>query len=322
MSISKGILAVVGVALLMVLAVALYVSGAWMGLFGRHLGPGTPSSTRLPHAVVAGRAAAEREAARAVGVAQPKQILFGDLHVHTTFSADAFYLALPMMQGAGAHPIADACDYARFCSALDFWSINDHAEASTPRRWRETKAAIRECAAVAGSDARNPDVAVFLGWEWSQIGQTVADHYGHKNVIFKGLQDDEVPTRPIGSAGQSTLRAGLGGMSPAYALIDFPRRQPYYDYIEFMREVRDVPFCPTGVNSPALPEDCYEFATTPRALYDKLDQWGFDSIVIPHGNAFGLYTPAGTTWDKDLAPAMNDPAKQLLIEVASGNGNS
>ena len=51
--------------------------------------------------------------------------------------------SLPILQGEGAHPDADACDFARFCSSLDFWSINDHAEASSPRRWRETKEAIR-----------------------------------------------------------------------------------------------------------------------------------------------------------------------------------
>jgi len=312
----------VGILLLVVLVVAGYAAGAWMGLYGQHLGPGTPSAVRVPQSVVAGRAEAERTAARGVGVAQPKQILFGDLHVHTTFSSDAFYLALPLMQGSGAHPISDACDYARFCSALDFWSITDHAEASTPRHWRETKEAIRQCNAVSGRDAANPDVAVFLGWEWSQIGLTPADNYGHKNVIFEGLRDQDVPTRPIGAAGGSALRGGLGGMSWTFALQDLPNRQPYYDYLEFMHEIRDVPLCPTGVNSRDLPADCYEFATTPRALYDKLDQWGFDTIVIPHGNAFGLYTPAGTTWDKDLAPAMNDPAKQLLVEVMSGNGNS
>jgi hypothetical protein len=47
-------------------------------------------------------------------------------------------------------------------------------------------------------------------------------------------------------------------------------------------------------------------------LFDKLDQWGFDTIVIPHGNTWGLYSPLGTSWDKQLTLSMNDPAKQKM----------
>ncbi len=301
----------------------LYVLGAWLHLFGGEEHAGTPSSARVPEAVVAERAHAEARAAAALAVAEPEQILFGDLHVHTTFSTDAFLWSLPLVNGEGAHPVADACDYARFCSGLDFWSINDHAEATSPRKWRETKETIRRCDAAAG-DPANPDVAVFLGWEWSHVARVPEEHWGHKNVIFRNLADDEVPTRAIGAAGLATdgLRGVVGGMPWYVPLLDFDERGRYYDFIQFMDEVREVERCPEGVPSPELPVDCYESAATPRELFEKLDQWGFDALVIPHGNTWGFYTPPGATLDKQLDPAQHDPARQFLFEVMSGHGNS
>ncbi len=320
MSRGKLILTVI---VLFVLVVGGYLAGAWMRVYGVHEGPGVPTAKRVPEAAIAQRARAQLNAAKALSATQPKQILFGDLHVHTTFSTDAFLWSLPMLQGDGAHPLADACDYARFCSNLDFWSINDHAEASTPQRWRETKEAIRQCNAIAG-DPNNPDVAVFLGFEWSQVGQTPAEHYGHKNVIFSGLKEDEVPTRPIGAGGMATdaLRSSVGGMSPMAAIADFPLRQRYYNFMHFMKEIRDTPVCAAGVGERELPDDCYDSAATPKELFDKLDQWGFDSIVIPHGNTWGFYSPPGITWDKQLKGGNHDPKRQLLIEIMSGHGNS
>jgi hypothetical protein len=298
---------------------------------GHHEGPGTASSGRVPSEDLAARAAAETTArTRLAGGAPPpgvaaKQILFGDFHVHTTFSADAFIRSLPMLQGEGAHPPADACDFARFCSALDFWSINDHAEAISPQHWRETKDAIRQCNALAG-DPHNPDIVAYLGWEWTQVGVTPETHYGHKNVIFRETADDRVPKRPISALDQHLIGA-LRQRAPLwqrlrFPLLDWSNRQAYFDFGEYQNELAATPVCPVGVDTRQLPEECAEAALTPQGLFEKLDQWGFDSLVIPHGNTWGFYTPPGTSWDKQLKGAQHDPARQTLIEVYSGHGNS
>ena len=171
-----------GLAVLLVCAVGLvWFSGR--GCFGRHEGPGEVTELPRPSAVVSQRTVDVASAAETIGVEKPKQILFGDFHVHTTVSFDAFLSSLPMSQGEGAHPQADACDFARYCSALDFWSITDHAEGLTARNWEETLESMRQCNQVA-ADPKNPDTVAFVGWEWTQVGTTPEDHYGHKNVIL------------------------------------------------------------------------------------------------------------------------------------------
>lgn len=307
--------------------VPLAVAASLLGCRGQHEGPGTIQGPRVPEEVLVRRTTAEHDAAVRLAPAAPpqKQILFGDFHVHTTFSADAFLRSLPMLQGEGAKPPADACDFARYCSGLDFWSINDHAEALTPRHWQETKELLRQCNALAG-DPKNPDVVAFLGWEWSQVGATADTHYGHRNVIFKDLADDRVPKRPI-SALDDQLIGALRAPAPLgqrllFPLFDWPNRQRYYDFAEFQRENREVPLCPRGVDTRQLPENCHENAPTPAELFEKLAQWGFDVLVIPHGTTWGFYTPPDASWDKQLAGAMHDPSRQFLFEIYSGHGNS
>jgi hypothetical protein len=308
-----------------VLGVALFV--VWPGP-GHHQGAGEIAAPRLPEAVLAARARADAEARHGPGaVPRPgeKQILFGDFHAHTTFSTDAFFRSLPFVAGEGLHPPADACDFARICSQLDFWSINDHAEALTPERWAETRESIRHCNAVAGSQG-DPDVVAFLGWEWTQVGRTPDEHYGHKNVVLREVAEGAVPTRPVSAAGGivgAVMRQGFPiRVRAGLPLLDWPDRQRYYDFWLFLAELRETPECPEGVDVRELPERCLEQAATPAVLYDKLAQWGFDALVIPHGNTWGLYTPAGSTWDKQLAGSMHDPERQTLIEVYSGHGNS
>ena len=105
------------------------------------------------------------------------QIFFGDLHVHTTFSQDAFYSAHLWFRGEGVHPPADACNFARFCSSLDFFAITDHAEGLTQEMWKDTITSIKNCDAVSDSGKRFGSLA---GWEWTQMASTPEAHYGHK----------------------------------------------------------------------------------------------------------------------------------------------
>ena len=307
------------------LVVALVVAtgwavAVWFGAFGRTEEVGEISGARIPATLVAARGAAQA----AASPAGSRQILFGDLHVHTTFSTDAFLQSLPLLGGEGAHPPADACDAARYCAALDFWSINDHAEGLTPTRWRETRETLERCNALAGNPA-NPDIVAFLGWEWTQIGATPETHYGHKNVILRGRRGDVVPARPIaasGSALDAMRDADLGLRRLAFPLSDFANRQRYYDLDRFLDELQAVPLCEAGVDTRELPDDCSETAATPRELFEKLDQWGVEALVIPHGTTWGNYTPAGVSWDKQLRDGNHDPERQTLLEVYSGHGNS
>jgi len=255
-----------------------------------------------------------------------KQILFGDTHVHTTWSLDAFMFSLPIMNGSkGAYPPAAACDYARYVSQLDFFFLADHAESYTPERWQDAQEAIRRCNSVSG-DQNNPDLVAFMGFEWSQMGDTPDDHYGHHNVLFRDTEKQQLPARPIGASGIAGkgLRDGQGtrGMAKMLGWLDMGNRSYYQAMNTFYDELSLVPDCQKGVPSPELPVNCYETAADPGELHDKLDQWGFDTLVIPHGSSWGIYTPPGSSWDHQLTAEHHDPEKGRLIEVYSGHGNS
>jgi hypothetical protein len=309
----------VGVALISLLALAaLALWGAGRGLLGAHEGPGAIRGPERARETIGAEQTQQRVAANRLGLEPTRQILFGDLHVHTTFSVDAFMISLPTMGGEGSHPPADACDFARYCSALDFWSINDHDFSLTPEHWRETIASIRQCNALA-TDPRSPDMVSFLGWEWTQVGLTPESHYGHKNVILEGTDDDQIPPRPIasrdGSIGGATTKLGLG-----YVALRAGGRM--HDLARMLNERAEHPACNPDANVHDLPADCLESAPTPAVLFRKLHEWGFPSLVIPHGTTWGLYTPPGSAWDKQLVGDMHDPELQKLIEVYSGHGDS
>lgn len=322
----RAFIRVSAVIFILLVACGIYISGIWYGWYGDSIDPGNVTNTKVPAPLLDSREEQLISSALAINVPHPRQILFGDLHVHTSYSSDAFLWGLPLMNGQGINPPADACDFARFCSGLDFWSINDHAGSLTPKRWQETKASVRQCNAVSG-DADNPDLVTFLGWEWTQVANTANNHYGHKNVIFLDQEEDKVPVRPIAAGGRNFYAFRSGGFGGSLLglippLIDLPNRQIYYDFDRYSRETVAAPLCAPGVDVHDLPNDCVEWADKPGDLFRKLNQWGFESLVIPHGTSWGATAPRNASWVAQLVAGEQDPQRQKMIEVYSGHGNS
>ena len=301
------------------LSITLALALIWLGC--DYTNPGNPAPVRVPPEIVAVRSSAQPTPKdNSMG---PKQILFGDLHVHTTFSLDAFLLSLPSQSGTGAHPPADACDFARFCADLDFFSFNDHSEGLLQKQWQEIKHTTRTCNALAGPP-ENPDLVVFPGWEWTQLAEESANYYGHKNVIFRDTDEAHLPARPISSRDSQQWQAGnLNTRAPLVGALFYPlNARPFLQLRAQLVDLQNAAMCPPGVDSRQLPLDCLEGAPDPATLFEKLGQWGFDTLVIPHGTSWGVMVPPLAQWDTQLNRRHHDPEKQTLIEVYSGHGNS
>ena len=297
----------------------IYTTGIYLDLYGELEDSGDSINSELPKSLVREKLISQKPFGR------EKQILFGDTHVHTTYSTDAFLWSLPILNGEGPHPISDACDFARFCANLDFWVSTDHAEALTPRKWKSIKEAVRNC--NNPTDSNEPDLVTFLGYEWTQVGNTSENHYGHKNVMFRDIEENNVPKRPIGAGGIATsgMRATIPEQSKQMrpvAILDFENRHRYFNFIAFAEELGNAEVCPEGIPSNQLGDDCYEFADTPKELFEKLRNLNYPTIVIPHGNTWGFYTPPNSSLDKQLEAEFNDENLQILFEVMSGHGNS
>ena len=215
----------------------------WVGCEGSDQPAGEIAGARRPAQVAAAQrppsaTRSARSPRRARRREADKEILFGDLHVHTTYSVDAFLFGLPLFGGEGTHPPADACDFARYCSELDFFSLNDHAEGSDAVALAAARS--RACASATRARAipRDPDLVAYVGWEWTQSGTTPDVHFGHKNVIFPGLDDAELPARPISALADDVMKRArylwLARGAEAALSVAAP---PYADFLWWIRQL-------------------------------------------------------------------------------------
>lgn len=299
------------------LPVLILFFGVFFNWFGSYSGPGEVakfSNSQQPFLI--------NKEGKEIGELDAKQILFGDLHVHTTFSFDAFMLNLPIAQGEGTHPVADACNFARFCSSLDFFAVTDHAEWLTQREWKDSIKSIQNCAFVSNK-LDQPEVIPFLGWEWTQTSMSKDKHYGHKNIIFKNIEIDKIPAKPISTnSGQFDRFVHTNPLLISGAIaLDFPHMRNYFNWRYKSLVASTLEECNekfSFLNS----SECVQKADSPSQLYKKLKDFSFELMVIPHGTAWGNTTPTFASWDIQLNSEDHDPKLSKLIEIYSGHGNS
>lgn len=231
-------------------------------------------------------------------------VYWGDLHIHTQFSLDAYLGG--MSQGRYAR---EAGQYVLYCSKLDFYAVTDHSEMLTTRDyWSEAIASARTMNEIGASrlDSRgDPRIVAFTGWEWTQQGP-----WGHKNVILKWDDPQKLPPSPIRSLPGIFL--GEGALQK-HGHIDFFNGITVFDMLRGLRYGRS---------------DLTFLAYRPADLFQKLRKYCFDAnndcdaVVIPHGNAWGQAPHMYTSWDLQLNAQNHDPELQTLIEVYSKHGNS
>ena len=132
--------------------------------------------------------------------------------------------------------------------------------------------------------------------------------------------------RPIASTGTGSDfirgRVPLFNISEGVAdLISSKEdKQRLANFSVFNNEYKPIPDC-SGEES-LWDEFCYEDASSPSELFLKLKKLNVEHLVIPHGNAWGIYTPTGQSWDKQLSEANPEENREMLIEIMSGHGNS
>jgi hypothetical protein len=114
-----------------------------------------------------------------------------------------------------------------------------------------------------------------------------------QNVIYLDLDDGRLPLRPDRREGRNSraLRYGFLGHQSLWErmripLLDFPNRRRYLDMGPCWRRTAPIPTA-RAASTRSLPAECYEDRRHAAGALRKLAQWGYDSMVIPHGTTWG-----------------------------------
>lgn len=172
---------------------------------------------------------------------------FGDLHIHTSYSADAvvWISRQPPSTGPRFRNPAWSLAWCRDVERLDFACVTDHAEWLNDFTWSRTIDMANAANDPQGRRGR-PFVAL-IGYEWSSTNVVVGTRrrrgYGHRNVIFRNHRVTPEPYDSLNN-GQSidTSRPDL-----LWAALDaFKTIWPDYDYVTIPHTSADARGDPKG----------------------------------------------------------------------------
>ena len=285
------------------LAVALLLAAA-SGWLGTGAGPGLITITD-PIATSAGAEPVYGLAAVAGTHGEPANpIVFGDTRVHTDLSDAAFFMSLPATGGSGTASLGDACDYARFCSAIDFWVAADYAPSLSQSRWTTTVETLQQCNIAAGHSG-GARTRAFAGYYLPHV-----DPFSLNAARTVWLPEDNTPvTAPVAPAvPDSQSLASLPLATRIRLLLTSPTPRTA-DFLAHSRGTRADALCAdTGTAT------CRHVDEAAAAIIAKSPPAGARTIVA--GTTLGTHVAAHAEPDVTL----DDPSQ--LFEIMSGHGSA
>lgn len=109
------------------------------------------------------------------------KLYWGDLHCHVREWRSRRDSSGELGGSSGPFTLDEVYDFGRRQSGLDFVAITDHDGHFVGTEWEETM----EAAARRTEPGR---FVAFLGYEWSNLRGEGHTEYGHRNVIYRGLE--------------------------------------------------------------------------------------------------------------------------------------